>query len=518
MKHLNGFVPWALNSCYHIVSKENNRHLMKMPSANSHLGAVLSSFSLFNHLWTRSSTYFYSNVRKKAEENSAAKYKVCHVKNDVDLSDTVEHSIPERQLMEMIGAEVKWKNTQSADNSLSRFKVRTEQMQLSEDGVSSCQVASNTAAYNISVLPNGFRLASVNVKHPPNNLLINVKVTSTLTRHHCLLNTVSKFSLLFMLNKSLFTCIPRTFSSSASSPFTLPSVVDENDILLNELSDNCDNNIGLKMSDGQLELIDELKAKTNHSESEKTIPLKSAYTKKDGTFESHAENTLSDLKHRENQNCSHNIYAKLYYKLWNGEKKLQNNTSDLPLEETTSRFDSYSEFYRTLMKTDVRDERGEAPTDYKLTHTDKDGKAVMVDVGDKMTTLREARAEARIYLGPEAGRLVKENKIKKGDVLTVAQIAGIMAAKQTPKLIPLCHNINLTKVDVICVLSETTDSVDITSLVRTIGVTGVEMEALTAVSIAALTIYDMCKAVTHDMVISDVRLVNKSGGKRNFQR
>ena len=149
-----------------------------------------------------------------------------------------------------------------------------------------------------------------------------------------------------------------------------------------------------------------------------------------------------------------------------------------------------------------------------LTHTDSSGRAVMVDVGEKAVTAREARARGRIWLGLEAFRLVLENKIQKGDVLTIAQLAGIMAAKWTSSLIPLCHNIALSKVDVKCTLNQAELSVDLESRVRTSGVTGVEMEALTAVSVAALTIYDMCKAVTRSMVISDVRLVMKTGGVR----
>lgn len=148
----------------------------------------------------------------------------------------------------------------------------------------------------------------------------------------------------------------------------------------------------------------------------------------------------------------------------------------------------------------------------QLTHTDETGRAEMVDVGGKPITPREACARASIWLGPEAFALVKENKMKKGDVLTVAQISGILAAKKTAELIPLCHNIALTKVDVRCSLNEKTFSVDIETLARTSGVTGVEMEALMAASVAALTVYDMCKAVTREMVISDVKLVMKTGG------
>lgn len=138
----------------------------------------------------------------------------------------------------------------------------------------------------------------------------------------------------------------------------------------------------------------------------------------------------------------------------------------------------------------------------------------MVDVGGKSVTTREACAQASIWLGPEAFELVRENRVKKGDVLTVAQLAGIMGGKRTSDLIPLCHNIALTKVDVQCRLNAQRLSVEISASVRTVGVTGVEMEALTAVSVAALTVYDMCKAVTREMVISDVKLVMKTGGAR----
>ncbi|XP_076463698.1 molybdenum cofactor biosynthesis protein 1-like [Babylonia areolata] len=152
----------------------------------------------------------------------------------------------------------------------------------------------------------------------------------------------------------------------------------------------------------------------------------------------------------------------------------------------------------------------------KLTHTDDSGRAEMVDVGEKAISMREARARGRVYLGSQAFALVRENKMKKGDVLTVAQLAGIMAAKNTAQLIPLCHSITLTKVDVRCWLEEGEQAVDVEAVVRCTGRTGVEMEALTAVSVAALTVYDMCKAVTMDMVISDIRLVMKTGGKRQY--
>ncbi|CAG2240850.1 MOCS1 [Mytilus edulis] len=150
--------------------------------------------------------------------------------------------------------------------------------------------------------------------------------------------------------------------------------------------------------------------------------------------------------------------------------------------------------------------------DKQLTHVDSSGKAKMVDVGGKNESFRVAMATGTIILGKEAFDLLRDNKIKKGDVLSVANIAGIMGAKRTHDLIPLCHNIPLSKVSVDFMLEETTHSVIITSEVKTYGKTGVEIEAITAVSIAAVTIYDMCKAVTKSMVINDIKLLHKSGG------
>ena len=143
----------------------------------------------------------------------------------------------------------------------------------------------------------------------------------------------------------------------------------------------------------------------------------------------------------------------------------------------------------------------------KLTHTDNKGKAVMVDVGDKENQLRIAKASGHIILAAETTRLIKDNLLKKGDVLTVAQLAGICAAKQTSGLIPLCHNIVLDNVKVDAVVDKT--GVKIVSEVRCSGKTGVEMEALTAVSIALLTVYDMCKAVDKKMIIDNVSLTEK---------
>jgi len=143
----------------------------------------------------------------------------------------------------------------------------------------------------------------------------------------------------------------------------------------------------------------------------------------------------------------------------------------------------------------------------KLTHTDNTGKAVMVDIGDKEIQVRIARAAGHINLAPETIRLINENLLKKGDVLTVSQLAGISAAKRTSELIPLCHNIVLENVRVELEVDST--GVKALSEVKCKGKTGVEMEALTAVSVALLTVYDMCKAVDKQMTIGDIILSEK---------
>ncbi|XP_014672360.1 PREDICTED: molybdenum cofactor biosynthesis protein 1-like [Priapulus caudatus] len=154
-----------------------------------------------------------------------------------------------------------------------------------------------------------------------------------------------------------------------------------------------------------------------------------------------------------------------------------------------------------------------------LTHTDAEGRARMVDVGAKPTTARVAAARGRVTLTREAFNLVAENRVAKGDVLTVAKIAGIMAAKRTSDLIPLCHPLPLTGIAVTTTLDAAACQVVVTATVSTAGRTGVEMEALAAVSVAALCVYDMCKAVTHEMVIEDVKLLWKTGGQRgDFRR
>ena len=148
-----------------------------------------------------------------------------------------------------------------------------------------------------------------------------------------------------------------------------------------------------------------------------------------------------------------------------------------------------------------------------LTHVDNNGKANMVDVSAKTSNLRTAEAFGEVFVSRELFEKIKKNEIEKGDVLTTAKIAGIQAGKKTAELIPLCHNIFITKIDVELNLNEKTKNVEIHSFAKTESKTGVEMEALTAASIAALTVYDMCKALDKSMVISDVKLLAKTGGK-----
>lgn len=154
--------------------------------------------------------------------------------------------------------------------------------------------------------------------------------------------------------------------------------------------------------------------------------------------------------------------------------------------------------------------------DAQLTHTDAQGRATMVDVGGKVTTRRTATARATVILGPIAFQLLQDNQLAKGDALAVAQLAGIMASKQTSALIPLCHPLPLDHTSVTFDLDKLQNAAIISATCRTTGRTGVEMEALTAVSIAALTLYDMCKAVSHNIIITDLKLISKTGGKRDF--
>ena len=154
-----------------------------------------------------------------------------------------------------------------------------------------------------------------------------------------------------------------------------------------------------------------------------------------------------------------------------------------------------------------------------FTHFNENGRAKMVDVTEKTDTVRTATAAGRVLVNAETFELIKSGGMKKGDVLGTAQIAGIMGAKRTSEVIPMCHPIMLSGVDLDIRLCEETLSVEITASARCTGATGVEMEALTAVSVAALTVYDMCKAVQRDMQITDIRLLKKTGGKSGvFER
>ena len=154
-----------------------------------------------------------------------------------------------------------------------------------------------------------------------------------------------------------------------------------------------------------------------------------------------------------------------------------------------------------------------------FTHFNEQGRARMVDVGDKPESVRTAVAAGRVLVNETTFALIKSGGMKKGDVLTVAQVAGVMGAKRTPELIPMCHPVLIDGIDLALSLDEARCSVEIRASVSCAGRTGVEMEALCAVSAAALTVYDMCKAVQKDMVIADIRLVSKTGGVHgDFQR
>ena len=152
------------------------------------------------------------------------------------------------------------------------------------------------------------------------------------------------------------------------------------------------------------------------------------------------------------------------------------------------------------------------PAEGRLTHLDDRGQIKMVDIGAKPDSERTATAGGRVLMKPTTARLIRDGNIKKGDVLTVARIAGIMAAKRTAELIPLCHPIPISKIALELTIDETKSAVEIVATVKTSGKTGVEMEALTAVTAAALTIYDMAKAVDREMRLADIRLLEKRGG------
>ncbi|MEK6527957.1 MAG: cyclic pyranopterin monophosphate synthase MoaC [Nitrospirota bacterium] len=148
-----------------------------------------------------------------------------------------------------------------------------------------------------------------------------------------------------------------------------------------------------------------------------------------------------------------------------------------------------------------------------LTHFDKKGKSKMVDISNKSATLREAVAAGAVYMKKQTLNIITTKKVSKGDVFETARLAGVMAAKKTSGLIPLCHPINITSINVDLSADKKNNKINIKARVKNIGQTGVEMEALMAVSVSALTIYDMCKSVDRSMVISDIMLIEKRGGK-----
>jgi cyclic pyranopterin phosphate synthase len=149
----------------------------------------------------------------------------------------------------------------------------------------------------------------------------------------------------------------------------------------------------------------------------------------------------------------------------------------------------------------------------KLTHFDKSGRSKMVDVTDKSDTVREAVAQATVTMQKETLRRIMDRQIEKGDVLGVAQTAGIMAAKKTAELIPMCHPLSITSIEMEFLPHEAASQIEVRAQVKITGKTGVEMEALVAVSVASLTVYDMCKAIDRGITISDIKLISKSGGK-----
>lgn len=189
----------------------------------------------------------------------------------------------------------------------------------------------------------------------------------------------------------------------------------------------------------------------------------------------------------------------------------------MPLHLMVQRNHQQMRLYTTSAR-DVNGGSSESAAPKQLTHTDEAGKARMVDVNHKSITERLAVASAVVHVGPEITKLIEQNSVKKGDVLSIAQIAGIIGAKRTAEIIPLCHNIPISSVVINTVLNLTDNCVNIRATVKCEGKTGVEMEALCAVTTAALTIYDMCKAISKNITISDVMLLKKSGGKQFYQR
>lgn len=230
----------------------------------------------------------------------------------------------------------------------------------------------------------------------------------------------------------------------------------------------------------------------------------SSETRTDGfAWPKHAHRLVGDLRHntlRDNQSFSTSLLSTLILKQ---KHIMQQNVRKYHNQKDACKGFSVS------CHSPNQDE-----TSDQLTHTDAHGRASMVNVGKKAVTHRTATASARILLGTKAFSLVRANQIAKGDALAVAQLAGIMGAKQTSVLIPLCHPVSLDHTSITVELLEEGHVAVVLATCQAIGRTGVEMEALTAASVAALALYDMCKAVSRDIVITDIRLLSKTGGQR----
>lgn len=215
-------------------------------------------------------------------------------------------------------------------------------------------------------------------------------------------------------------------------------------------------------------------------------------------------------KHETDEQTKADAYYKLYHNLFAQQNK-ETNEQDVTYPPSNDYYDTFLNINKL-----AEGSLTETVKQHKLSHTNDLGEANMVDVSHKPNTYRIAIAHAKVYLGKEAFDLVCQNKFKKGDVISTAKIAGIMAAKQTSMLIPLCHPLSLNKIAVNVHLDDGNKAIEIECQANTLGKTGVEMEALTGATVTALTVYDMCKSVTHDIVISDIQLVHKSGGVSSY--
>ncbi|XP_059145505.1 molybdenum cofactor biosynthesis protein 1-like [Physella acuta] len=407
--------------------------------------------------------------------------KVClHGNSEVSLRDCLRQNLPEPELLEVIGAAVKRKKRQHAGmTNLSKMENRP-MILIGKDVIKTNVIQRKHAASYLFTLRNSLSFP----------LLFHQSIPTFVHHFSTFAGGSSIFSIICCTKTSLFYNCYSDFQNSKTVCLyrhfcTVKTISDVH----KNLEESC------------------LKNQDTGSPLSKLSPCKPGSNNKHNTITSPETQEMPD-------HAEFEAYARQYHDLMNREASAGSHNG----VEKSAVDKSYPQMYHELMNSSSHKIVEGTGTAQQLSHTDSSGRAVMVDVGGKGTSLREARAQGVVLLGPEAARLVAENKMKKGDVLTVAQLAGIMAAKQTAQLIPLCHNINLTKVDVTCELDVERHAVVVKSLVRTVGQTGVEMEALTAVSVAALTVYDMCKAVTHDMVISDVKLICKAGGKRDFQR